>query len=54
MPLDVDPHTPVILGFALVRAPPGRLGLACTMIAVTNSQMVANSIGVPRFNSSAS
>lgn len=39
---------------ALVPIPPGRLGLACTMIAVTSSRMVANSVGVPRLNSSAS
>jgi hypothetical protein len=38
---------------ALVPAPPGRLGLAWTMIAVTSSRMVADSDGVPRLNSSA-
>ncbi|MDH2352582.1 hypothetical protein QCM80_18270 [Bradyrhizobium sp. SSUT112] len=44
--LDIDPHTPVIFCLALVPgARPGRLGLACAMIAVTNSRMVANSAG---------
>ena len=30
----------------------GRLGLACTMVAVTIWRTVANSVGEPRFNSS--
>lgn len=52
-PFDVDLHAPIILGVALQPAPPGRLGLACMTIAVTNSRMVANSVGLPRFSSSA-
>jgi hypothetical protein len=38
----------------LVPAPPGRLGLASTTIAVSSSRMVAKSVGVTRLNSSAS